>query len=290
MNNIILIGYGYWGKIWEKTILKNNKCKLIGIVDPILKNNDISDFDLDSYNIVVIVCPIKYHFNNCKFFMENNKKILIEKPCCESLEDIKKLQLIKIENNFNKIFSVGYVLVYNNCIQKIKNIYLHSKKNNKESKFINAYFFRSNGNSRVRKDCDIIYDLLCHDIAVALYIFNCDINKIDILYVEKNYKTINCIIKFEECICHFYCSSIDKEKMSYFKFVECEPGKNSYIYNDVTKEYKINNEIKEINNELSLDSELEMFINDDCDGITDLNFAEKIHIILLNISLFKEIN
>ena len=66
--------------------------------------------------------------------------------------------------------------------------------------------------------------------------------------------------------------------------------KNSYIYNDVTKEYKINNEIKEINNELSLDSELEMFINDDCDGITDLNFAEKIHIILLNISLFKEIN
>lgn len=54
---LILVGHGYWGKIWEKTI-KNSDFELIRIIDPFLYQNCISDVNDNEYDGAIISTPL----------------------------------------------------------------------------------------------------------------------------------------------------------------------------------------------------------------------------------------
>lgn len=258
---LILVGHGYWGKIWEKTI-KNSDFELIRIIDPFLYQNCISDVNDNDYDGAIISIPLDYHYETAHILLKKNKKILIEKPCTHKLEDINKLIH---SNNAGDNCGVGYILLYCSAIQKIKTL---------NAKWNYAHFFRSNGSSQIRTDCNVIYDLLCHDIALAYYMFE---KFPKILFVSKNDDVVNCIIQFGETICYFYCARVDKQKLSQAKFI----NKNeTYDYDDIKKELKIiNNEgckIEEFK-EYPLSNQLEHFKTK---FKADLEFGAVIHQIL----------
>jgi predicted dehydrogenase len=257
---ILLVGYGYWGKIWEKTI-QNSNHQIYDIIDTVVFNNDIYSVDFDNFDSVIIASPINTHYELAEFFIKKNKNVLIEKPCTHNLNDIQKL----IEINSNKNIGVGYVLVYCSAIRKLKN-------NN--IKWKNAFFNRSNGSTQIRKDCNVIYDLLCHDISIAFYIFNV---MPQILFCKKNDNSITCILNFDGTICHFYCSRIDNKKRSNCSFINDDI---TYYYDDITKNLKIyeKNKITEKTfHEYPLNNQLNFLENK---FISDLKFAENIHNIL----------
>ena len=127
---------------------------------------------------------------------------------------------------------------------------------------------------QIRKDCNVIYDLLCHDLAIAYYIFN---TIPTVLYCNKNNDSIFCILKFNQTICHFYCSRINTKKISNCSFIN---DKFTYSYDDTTKKLQIcqKNKIKEEKfQEYPLSNQLKYF---ETKFISDLYFAEKIHEIL----------
>lgn len=260
---ILLIGYGYWGKIWEKTIKKSDNI-LVDIIDLYFFNNNLADINLESYDSAIIVTPINSHFENAKFLIKNNKNVLIEKPGTHNIQCIQEL----IDINSVKNIGIGYVLLYSTGIQKIK----------QSMQLWNyAQFFRSNGSSQIRKDCNIIYDLLCHDIAVAYYIFEC----IPIvLFSDKTADVVNCILKFENTICYFYCTRLDKQKLSHFRFIS---ESQTYDYDDIDKKltsYNGEEEKIEIFKEYPLDNQLKYLGKK---FIADLNFGKIIHEILVKI-------
>lgn len=258
---LILVGHGYWGEIWEKTI-NNSNFKLVHIIDPISHDNSIFDISENDYDGAIISTPLDSHYEIADFLLKKKKKVLIEKPCTHRLEDIKKLiSSNKTETNCG----VGYILLYCSAIEKIKTLNI---------KWDYAQFFRSNGSSQIRKDCNVIYDLLCHDIALAYYIF--DIFP-EILYVHKNDDSVNSVMKFGETICYFYCSRVDKQKLSQVKFTNRE---ETYHYDDIKKELLIitaEDSKTEYFKEYPLSNQLEYF---NTKFKADLKFGAIIHQIL----------
>lgn len=260
--NILLIGYGYWGKIWEKTI-KKSKHNLIGIVDPIIFKNSIKDYK--NFDSAIIATPINTHIKIINS-LPSIKNLLIEKPGTNNLEEFNEINI----ENFKNI-GVGYLLLYCEGIQEIKKL---------NEKWEIAFFNRSNGCSQIRKDCDVVYDLLCHDLSIACYMFN---TFPEILFVDRSKDRIICTLKFNDCICNFYCSRIDYEKKSNVCFINRD---KTYSYDDIEKKLVINEngkrEVKNYNDS-PLDSQLETLNNN---LLTDINFAKKIHVIMKKITLF----
>ena len=257
---ILLVGYGYWGKIWEKTI-KNTEHELYDIIDPFVFNNNIETVDFDAFYSVVICSSIDTHLELSEYCINNNKNVLIEKPCTHNLNDIKRLNNIKTTKNIG----VGYVLLYCSAIQNIKHSNLQWK---------NVFFNRSNGSTQIRKDCNVAYDLLCHDLSIAYYLFNVIPT---VLYCNKTNDSIFCILNFDDVKCHFYCSRIDTKKQSNCLFVNDE---TTYSYDDIAKELIIHKKgeyNKILYDEYPLSNQLRYM---ETEFISDLQFGENIHKIL----------
>jgi predicted dehydrogenase len=76
---ILLIGYGYWGKIWEKTI-NNSDYEIYDIIDPSIFNNNINTVNFNNFDSVIIASPINTHLKLAELCIQKNKNVLIEKP------------------------------------------------------------------------------------------------------------------------------------------------------------------------------------------------------------------
>jgi predicted dehydrogenase len=153
---ILLIGCGYWGKNWYKTI-KNSKYDLVGVVDPspvidvdIPLFNDVNDVNI-KYTHVILAVNAKLHSKIIKQLNIPQENILVEKPCGVNMKDA---ELIK--NAFP-----GYIFLYSDEYQYIKN---------NLSKIGNPQYWKSIRASmgpKVRSDISILEDYMIHD----LYIF-----------------------------------------------------------------------------------------------------------------------
>jgi predicted dehydrogenase len=263
---ILLVGYGYWGKIWEKTI-QNSEHELHDIIDPHVFQNKIENVDFSTIDSVIICSSIDTHFKLAQYCIEKHKHVLIEKPCTHSLNDIMRLH----EMNTTKNIGIGYVLLYCSAIQEIKKIDLCWK---------NVFFNRSNGSTQIRKDCNVIYDLLCHDLSIAYYMFQIIPT---VLYCDKSDDSIFCILNFGGVKCHFYCTRIDTKKQSNCLFVN---DKTTYSYDDITKKLIIHDKDRQTTksySEYPLENQLRYIENT---FLADLSFGVSIHKILSMICHF----
>ena len=103
---VAVIGVGYLGEFHADKYHANKSVDLIGVVDSdrkrrdaISKKLDISGFRdytkvLDDVDAVSISVPTDLHFKIGKFFIENGKHVLIEKPFTKNLSEATKLEKI----------------------------------------------------------------------------------------------------------------------------------------------------------------------------------------------------
>ena len=138
---IAVIGaYGYAGKIIEE-ILKNahqHNLRLAAVVDvsPKLREERelylskgvsvyedmrsvYEDMDID---LVVVASPIQYHSMHACMAMENGSHVLVEKPVGGSLDDAEEME--NCMKRTGKKLLVGFQLVYDDTIRKVKDIIL----------------------------------------------------------------------------------------------------------------------------------------------------------------------
>ena len=159
MTKILLIGCGYWGKNWYKTIM-NSKYELVGVVDPSpLIDIDVPLFDdIEKVNIeythIIVATNAKLHKDLAKLDI-NPKNILIEKPCGTSIDDAYLLR---------ETFP-GYIFLYSDEYNYIK------KNLSKIGKPLYWKSIRASMGPRVRSDVSIIEDYLIHDLYMFLDLF-----------------------------------------------------------------------------------------------------------------------
>lgn len=126
--NLALIGFGSFGKLYFKTIKKNDKFNLVNIFRK--KKNNNSKFKIFSKkNIMLsnidaaIVCtPVETHFKISKILIENKIPIILEKPAAKNMTEIKKLIKISKKNKTSVI--INHSDLYNENLK-----FLFSQKN-----------------------------------------------------------------------------------------------------------------------------------------------------------------
>ena len=171
MIKISVVGLGQMGKNHLNNLLNIKNINLVNIYDKI-KNKELEkkyntkfadniNNVINNSDAIIIASPTKTHF---KYFLTCSKRvknIFIEKPLViESIEFKKILKILK-KKKIN--LKVGYVERYNPAIKVLKKIL-------KKDKILNLDFIRTNNRQNKIKDTDIIFDVMTHDIDLALYL------------------------------------------------------------------------------------------------------------------------
>ena len=188
MIKISIVGLGQMGVNHLNNLLNIKNINLISIYDKIkrkdLENKYNSKFSddikkvINNTDAIIIATPTTTHF---KYFLECSKKIkniFIEKPLVTDIKQFKKILQITKKKKIN--LKVGYIERYNPTIQLIKKIL-------KKNKILNLDFIRTNNRQNKIKDTNIIFDIMTHDIDLALYLSG-DVKRITSSGVKKRNK------------------------------------------------------------------------------------------------------
>ncbi len=185
MNNhsnirIGVVGLGYLGKFHLDKYLKiKNGVKVTALSDisedtlenfrKIPDTKRVTDYreilgDVDAVSIVTPTCT---HYEIAKFFLENGKDVLLEKPMTSTVEEANKL--VEISEKNGNIFQIGHLERFNPAVMACKE-YI-DKPMFIECLRISPYIGRST-------DTDVIRDLMIHDIDIILSIVKSRIKNI----------------------------------------------------------------------------------------------------------------
>jgi UDP-2-acetamido-3-amino-2,3-dideoxy-glucuronate N-acetyltransferase len=162
--NVALIGNGYWGQIYIKTLKNIENVNLFVYTHnykEALKNNTI--------DCAIIATPLETHFQIAKDCLLAGKHILIEKPFVSNLHEARELQKLVEEKNL--VVLIGHLYLYHDGIKKIKKIiddnilgdiqYVYSHRMSNDSRHSNA-----------------LCEMGSHDIYILNYFFNKHIDEV----------------------------------------------------------------------------------------------------------------
>jgi predicted dehydrogenase len=178
MQNIAVIGCGYWGPNLIRNFnslsgctvkiacdLDENRLKHMRSLYPSIKTTNeldqiINDKDLDA---VAIATPVKFHFQMANKCLDAGKHVFIEKPMALSVNECRQL-ITNAERN-NLIIMVGHTFIYSPPVRKIKEIIDHGSLG--KIQYISA---RRLNLGLFQTDINVTWDLAPHDISIILYV------------------------------------------------------------------------------------------------------------------------
>ena len=194
MLKIGIIGTGYFGEIHIKVIQNlKNKFKIVGFFDinkekskKISEIYNIPFLTLDSLinksDVINITSNTNTHFRLIKKVLKFKKHVFVEKPMCETLNEINEIE--KIKNNSQ--VQIGFIERFNPAFLSIKQLKIKPTE-------IKAV--RRASLSVRNKDSCIIKDLMIHDIDIINSFIKSSLEKVRIIKKRKNYIKCNLIFK-----------------------------------------------------------------------------------------------
>ncbi|MCK4765851.1 MAG: Gfo/Idh/MocA family oxidoreductase [Candidatus Aminicenantes bacterium] len=112
---------------------------------------------VDLLDAVMVSAPTENHHSICKYFLENKKHVLVEKPFTTNLEQAD--ELIALAEKEDLVLAVGHLERFNPVVQHIRDMV-------KKPLFIEIQ--RLGPFSPRSLDVDVIMDLMIHDIDIIL--------------------------------------------------------------------------------------------------------------------------
>ena len=297
---IAVIGIGYLGEFHAQKYKANKNADLIGTVDTnkqrseeisnrigVKSYNDYKSI-IDQVDAVSIVVPTNLHYKIAKFFIENKKHVLIEKPFASNAAEARKLKRISEKNK--TILQIGHLERFNKAFVELKD------------KVKNPLFIECNRISpfKIRgTEVDVIMDLMIHDLDIIMSINKSKIKNIQasgISVLTSKTDIANARIVFEDnCVCNLSSSRIsDKierkmrvfQKNSYFSLDYQNSSLGTYKKIKNKNAISIEKKEKSFPQNDSLKDEIDSFVKciknnkkavvDASDGLNALTYALKI--------------
>jgi predicted dehydrogenase len=171
-----LIGYGYWGKVLLKNLVKNKDfdvCKIsdvnikktekISATYPFVNTSNDSDFIFNDKEIdaVIIATPADTHYKIVKEALLSGKHVLVEKPLACSYIEAHELHELAIKNK--KILIVDHLLMYTEATQLLERFISSNRKS------VHSISCKRHNNRLGPADTNVLWDLAPHDISVINY-------------------------------------------------------------------------------------------------------------------------
>ena len=297
---IAVIGIGYLGEFHAQKYKANKNADLIGIIDTnkqrseeisnkigVKSYNDYKSI-IDQVDAVSIVVPTNLHYKIAKFFIENKKHVLIEKPFASNTAEARKLKKISEKNK--TILQIGHLERFNKAFVELKD------------KVKNPLFIECNRISpfKIRgTEVDVIMDLMIHDLDIIMSINKSKIKNIQasgISVLTSKTDIANARVVFEDnCVCNLSSSRIsDKierkmrvfQKNSYFSLDYQNSSLGTYKKIKNKNAVSIEKKEKSFPQNDSLKDEIDSFVKciknnkkavvDASDGLNALTYALKI--------------
>lgn len=186
-------------------------------------------------DFVCIVVPTFLHYEVCKYFIENNINVLLEKPVTKELWEAE--ELIKLAELYNVKVLVGHIERFNGVYNTLKNSIVERNED-----IIAIEINRLSHNDRI-VDVSVVLDLMIHDIDLMLDINKFNIDKIkSIEYSNDGKNSLDyCISIFKFCnnsIGKITSSRITEQKI---REIIITTNKSFYYANLLSKEIVISN-------------------------------------------------
>jgi predicted dehydrogenase len=107
---------------------------------------------------VMVSVPTREHFAVCRFFLENGKHVLVEKPISRTLAEAD--QLIRLSEDNGLVLAVGHLERFNPAVEFVDTLVV-------KPLFIEVQ--RLGSFSPRSLDIDVILDLMIHDLDILLH-------------------------------------------------------------------------------------------------------------------------
>jgi predicted dehydrogenase len=172
--NVILIGYGYWGKRLALAIKKNSDYILSAVFEtnPIHAASARADgfpkvlefyenFELTDIDLCIIATRPKTHLVIAKYFMLNKIPCLITKPVTSSMSEAIELEEISRISGTKLFFD--YTYLYSSYLEKMKLWFDNVVQPE-------SYMSHRSSLGIIQSDVSVIEDLGSHDIANLIYL------------------------------------------------------------------------------------------------------------------------
>lgn len=244
MINVVLIGYGYWGKILANQLNKTKNINFIGIIEKNKKSiivfkkkfpNKKAYSNLDDFlkfekkvDAAIVATNFKYLYQTTNTLLKKGIHCLVEKPVSKSLVEINKLS--KIAKLKSLICMPGYIFLHNDAIRYIKKILIKKLLGN-----LRIITFERTNLGPIREDLNSIWDLASHDISILNYLVGKNVkikNTFSKSFLKKNvsdYAVVNFAIN-EKIFGFIHCSWLNPKKERKITIVG---DKKMLVWNDM---------------------------------------------------------
>ena len=236
-----VLGAGHLGKIHLRLLQESNRYDLVGFYD---SNKDYGkeiaakfgyrQFDtieelLENVDMVDVVTPTTYHFENAKQVIKAGKHLFVEKPITSTVEEAQ--ELLQLAKDYNVKGQVGHVERFNPAFKSVKDEISNTM-------FIEAHRlaeFNPRGT-----DVPVVLDLMIHDIDAILSVVKSKVKHVSasgVSVISDTPDIANARIEFENgCVANLTASRISLKNMRKARFFQ----KDAYISVDfLTKKCEV---------------------------------------------------
>jgi predicted dehydrogenase len=121
--NVALVGYGYWGKVWQGVLDREPGVTLTHICHRTaahegLFTNDRNQLVSDQVAAVIVATPVPTHYELVKFFLERGKHVLCEKPL--TLQRSEAGELTNLARKNKLVLETNYTYLHSPAVQHMK--------------------------------------------------------------------------------------------------------------------------------------------------------------------------
>lgn len=187
------------------------------------KYEDFHDI-VDQVDAVMVSTPTIYHYEIARFFLENKKHVLLEKPMSATIEEADRLIESAKENNV--ILAVGHLERFNPAIEYIRPLI-------KRPLFIEIQ--RLGPFSPRSLDVDVIMDLMIHDLDILLHMDNSGLKQVNasgVPIISDKIDIANVRLQFNsKLVANVTASRVSQKKTRKLRIFQ----KNQYISLDYKK-------------------------------------------------------
>ena len=144
-----VIGAGYWG---SKIVQSVGPKISVTVLD--VKNGD--HWQNDQLDAVIIATPPDQHYTMSRWYLEQGKHVLCEKPT--AVDTIEQAHLNKIAQESGSVYQAGHILLFQPSIQEMLRILKDHQVRHIESRRLNW--------GRLQTNLNLAWHLAPHDISV----------------------------------------------------------------------------------------------------------------------------
>lgn len=189
----------------------------------LIKFGDYRDM-VDDVDGVMVSTPTVHHHEISKFFLEQGKHVLVEKPITNSITEAD--ELIQLARKNNRVLAVGHLERFNPAVEHIQSIV-------KQPLFIEVQ--RLGSFSPRSLDVDVVMDLMIHDLDIILQWDDTGIKQINasgVPIVTGKIDIANVRLQFNSrLVCNITASRVSQKKTRKLRIFQ----KNNYISLDYKK-------------------------------------------------------